>query len=45
MDKELVKAAVKLFLGMIALGTGSTLVKKAGKDAGKSKLNWGKNHD
>lgn len=42
MDKELLKAAVKLFLGMIALGTGGTLVKKAGEDAGKSKLTGGK---
>lgn len=42
MDKELLeKAAAKLFLGMIALGMGGTLVKKAGEDARKSKLNEG----
>ena len=35
MNKDLIKFAVKLFIGMLAIGTGGTLVKKAGKDASK----------
>ena len=35
MNKDLIKFAVKLFFGMFAIGTGGTLVKKAGKDASR----------
>lgn len=42
MNKDLVKFVIKLFVGMVALGTGGTLVKKAGEDAGKLKLKGGK---
>lgn len=38
MNKDLVKFAVKLFIGMTAAAAGGTLVKKAGEDAGKIKL-------
>jgi hypothetical protein len=38
MNKDILKFAVKLFVGMVALATGSTLVKKAGEDAGRIKL-------
>ncbi len=38
MNKDLVKFAVKLFIGMAAAAAGGTLVKKAGEDAGKIKL-------
>lgn len=42
MDTNILKFVVKLFVGMVAIGTGGTLVKKAGDDAGKIKLGGGK---
>ena len=33
MNKDLIKFTIKLFIGMLAIGAGGTLVKKAGKDA------------
>ena len=38
MNVNSIKVLVKLYAGMIAIGTGGTLVKKAGEDAGKLKL-------
>ena len=42
MDTNIVIFVVKLFVGMVAIGTGGTLIKKATEDAGKIKLMGGK---
>lgn len=42
MDTNILKFVVKLFVGMVAIGTGVTLVRKAGEDAGRIKLRGGK---
>ena len=38
MNVNRIKVLVKLYTGMIAIGTGGTMVKKASEDAGKLKL-------
>ena len=38
MNKDLIKFAVNLFIGVASVAAGGTLVKKAGEDAGKIKL-------
>ena len=43
MNKDLIKFAVKLFVGMLAIGTGGTLIKKAGKDASRLSSKGGNN--
>ena len=39
MNKDTIIILVKLFVGMVAISVGGTLMRKAGEDAGKLKLN------
>lgn len=35
---DVVKVILKLFIGMVMIGAGSTLIRNVGQDAGKTKI-------